>query len=77
MEERSQMVEKSVRRSLTFTLTSDHMKTKIMLLLGSVALITLSFTFATVKKPIETETTTVKVIHSEPIGGLFADEVVE
>ena len=54
------------------------MKTKIILLLAGVAVVTLSFTFAQVQKPLHNETvnsTTER--HSEPAGGLFADEVVE
>lgn len=53
------------------------MKTKISLLAGAVALVTLSFTFANVNKPVSKETSKIIANHSEPVGGLFADEVVE
>ena len=54
------------------------MKTKITLLIGAVALVTLSFTFANVNKPIAKDMNpSTAMDHSEPVGGLFADEVVE
>ena len=54
------------------------MKTKIILLIGAVALVTLSFTFASVNKPLNKETKNITNINvSEPVGGLFADEVAE
>lgn len=54
------------------------MKTKITLLIGAVALVTLSFTFATVdetsaKAPIEQSNSN----SAGPVGGLIADEVVK
>ena len=54
------------------------MKTKITLLIGSIALITLSFTFATVEEPSKIEATNATAsANLQPVGGLFADEVVE
>lgn len=54
------------------------MKTKIILFVAGVALVTLSFTFANVQKPSHKETVnSTMVSHSEPVGGLFADEVVK
>jgi hypothetical protein len=52
------------------------MKTKITLLIGAVALVTLSFTFANVEKTARKDTQ----IHpttsvSTPVGGLVSDEV--
>lgn len=52
------------------------MKTKITLLIGTVALVTLSFTFASVKKPLDKSTLKQSSITvSEPVGGLIADQV--
>jgi hypothetical protein len=54
------------------------MKTKIILLIGAVALVTLSFTFATVNEPLNKESKNISTsIDFEPVGGLFADQVVE
>ena len=56
------------------------MKTRIVLLLVVVAVITLSFTFAGVNKPLNSEISNNKAVSTattEPIGGLFADQVVE
>lgn len=54
------------------------MKTKITILLGAVALVTLSFTFATVEnkshKHVEASQNTGV---SSPVGGLMADQVVK
>lgn len=53
------------------------MKTKITLLIGAVALVTLSFTFANVETPINKDSqnnTSTSV--ATPIGGIVADEVV-
>lgn len=54
------------------------MKTKIILLIGAVALVTLSFTFASIDAPLNKDaqkmtSTTV----SEPVGGFIADEVAK
>jgi cell division protein FtsL len=55
------------------------MKTKIILLLSAVALLTLSFTFVSVKtadkKELQNNITSSAT--SAPIGGLYVDEVVE
>lgn len=54
------------------------MKTKITLLIGAVALVTLSFTFANVdKRAVKSPTEQTHSNHSAPIGGLIADEVVK
>lgn len=54
------------------------MKNKIIILIGGVALVTLSFTFANVNQPLYKETKNITNINaSEPVGGLFADEVTE
>lgn len=54
------------------------MKTKIILFVAGVALVTLSFTFANVQKPLHKEiVNSTTVSHLEPVGGLFADEVVK
>lgn len=53
------------------------MKTKIILLIGSVALITLSFTFVSVNEPLANDTPNTASTASAPVGGLYADEVTE
>ena len=54
------------------------MKTKIILLFGAIGLITLSFTFTADNKTSANGTTeTYKASDSAPVGGLFADDVVE
>lgn len=54
------------------------MKTKITLLLAIVALVTLSFTFAQVAKPVDKPAENSSgMMHSQPVGGLFADEVAQ
>lgn len=54
------------------------MKTKITLLIGAVALVTLSFTFANVDKhAVKSPTELTHSNHSAPVGGLIADEVVK
>jgi hypothetical protein len=58
------------------------MKTKTIILLGSVALVTLSFTFVTVKKDEAKNPVTPVAVHqqstsSEPIGGFAADTMVK
>lgn len=55
------------------------MKTKITLLIAAVALVTLSFTFSNVNKPLNKEATqnTSSASVSEPVGGLFVDTVVK
>jgi hypothetical protein len=54
------------------------MKTKLTLLLGVVALVTLSFTFANVNS---NESKKVQIVaasnNSTPIGGIVADEVIK
>lgn len=55
------------------------MKTKIILLIGAAALVTLSFTFANVDtsknpKPVETVATSHLIA---PVGGILSDEVVK
>jgi len=53
------------------------MKTKITLLLAAVALTTLSFTFASIDKPLDKDTKKTSTLnHSEPVGGLFAEDAV-
>ncbi len=54
------------------------MKTRITLLIGAVALITLSFTFAGVDS--QTAKPEAKAVNSDietPVGGLLADEVAK
>jgi len=58
------------------------MKTKTIILLGSVALVTLSFSFATVKKeeakvPATAVTAQQQSLSSEPIGGFAAETIVK
>jgi hypothetical protein len=57
------------------------MKTKTIILLGAVALVTLSFTFATVKKEASSNTAaTTAPQHtatSEPIGGFAAEALMK
>ena len=54
------------------------MRTKISLLIGFVAILTLSFTFVSVQESQPIKQEPVKAVtHSAPVGGLFADEVVE
>lgn len=59
------------------TPNSNFMKTKIILLIGSVALITLSFTFVSVNEPLANDTPNTASTASAPVGGLYADEVTE
>lgn len=53
------------------------MKTKIILFLGAVALVTLSFTFSSLNSvaPQHTETAT-RTAESAPVGGIVADQIV-
>ena len=53
------------------------MKTKVILFVIAVAVVTLSFTFAGVHTPSQKVDTTTAAAesHNEPIGGMFADEV--
>jgi hypothetical protein len=54
------------------------MKTKIILAIGAAALVTLSFTFVNVNKPASLETkSNITASSPGPVGGLFADEVIE
>jgi hypothetical protein len=52
------------------------MKTKIMLFIGAVALVTLSFTFANVETPKQNRDRAATHSSSQ-IGGLVSDEVVK
>jgi hypothetical protein len=53
------------------------MKTKVILFIGAVALVTLSFTFAGVRQPTNQlkEANSATVTNVEPVGGLYADVV--
>ena len=53
------------------------MKTRIILFLGAVAVVTLSFTYSKMNSPVahQTETLT-KSSESAPVGGIVADEIV-
>lgn len=54
------------------------MKTKITLLIGAVALVTLSFTFASVENPSKKADYELRTPgDSAPVGGLIADEIVK
>lgn len=53
------------------------MKTKILIALAAVALVTLSFTFVSVNNPKTAELATHSMNDAGPVGGIFADEVVE
>ena len=55
------------------------MKTKITLLIGAVALVTLSFTFAHVESTQDNKAQDLKSTSQveSPIGGLMSDEVVK
>ena len=55
------------------------MKTKITLCILAVAVITLSFTFASVNKPLvkESANKSVTTVESQPVGGLYADDAIE
>lgn len=54
------------------------MKTKTFLLIGAVALATLSFTFANTEKSKTTVTASENHIeHNAPIGGFGAEEIVK
>ena len=54
------------------------MKTKILLFIGAVALVTLSFTFANVQKPAHRpNNVTANATPSSQIGGLVSDAVVK
>ena len=57
------------------------MKTKTIILLGAVALVTLSFSFATVKKEVPSNTAAAAATQHtatlEPIGGFAAEELVK
>ena len=54
------------------------MKTKIIVLIGAVSLVTLSFTFTHVNmaRPDQTQTAT-KTVGSEPVGGFAAVEITK
>ncbi len=49
------------------------MKTKIIILLALTAIVTFSFTFASVKKTTIKETTT-QQNHNEPVGGFVSED---
>ena len=66
-------VENSPRKPITLSV----MKTKITFLIASIALVTLSFTFASVKEPKLDETPARVIDNSAPVGGLYADDVVD
>lgn len=53
------------------------MKTKVILFLGAIALVTLSFTFAGVNKPAKAPVmkSTTETTSAQPAGGLYADVV--
>jgi hypothetical protein len=54
------------------------MKTKIILLIGAVALVTLSFTFGVSESPSKHVHQNVTVsADSAPVGGFIADEIVK
>jgi hypothetical protein len=54
------------------------MKTRITLLIAAVALVTLSFTFASVENPATKESNkSTSASVSEPVGGLVVDQVAE
>lgn len=53
------------------------MKTKITLLIGAVALVTLSFTFASVDQPVQRTEAVAQGNFAAPVGGMIADEVVK
>ena len=56
------------------------MKTKVILCILAVAVVTLSFTFASVNRPLETKsvnTSTAATVASQPVGGLYADDEVK
>jgi hypothetical protein len=51
------------------------MKTKITILVSAIALITLSFTFANVDTPRNTQEKAITTSSQTPVGGLLADQV--
>lgn len=51
------------------------MKTKITVLISAIALATLSFTFANVDTPRNTQEKAVTTSSQTPVGGLIVDEV--
>ncbi len=52
------------------------MKTKLFLFILAVAAVTLSFTFVTVSKPSHKQVTDHSTLsNTEPVGGIFADQV--
>lgn len=54
------------------------MKTKITLLIGAVALVTLSFTFASIDAPLKKDSQKMSNISvSEPVGGFISDDVAK
>lgn len=50
------------------------MKTKLITFLALTTLVTLSFTFVSVKTSTKEETTPIPTVHSEPIGGFALDD---
>lgn len=54
------------------------MKTKLTLIIGAVALVTLSFTFSSVDSPKNQKHPNLTTNHVEtPVGGIVSDEVVK
>lgn len=53
------------------------MKTKLTLLLGAVAIITLSFTVSNSETPLKEEQNMSTAISSAPVGGFVADEMIK
>ncbi len=53
------------------------MKTKIIIFIAAVATVTLSFTFATVEKPVRNADVTKNSTANAEIGGFVSDSVVK
>lgn len=64
-------------RSNAHNLNRNFMKTKIMLLIGGVALVTLSFTFGVNDSPSKQVHQNTNATDSAPVGGFIADEIVK
>ena len=52
------------------------MKTKTLILLAVTAIVTLSFTFASVNKPAEVKKATTQEKHDAPAGGLVSGDKI-
>jgi hypothetical protein len=52
------------------------MKTKAIILVALTAIVTLSFTFASVNKPAEVKKTTSQEKHDAPAGGLVSEDKI-